>query len=121
MASRYLRPSLDIPQIYLYRAPVDFRKQVNLERAVEHGKGTQDIGVHGKVEKIVVTSLVMRYFSTFSGAIRACDIFHVPTALFRVNGLAALVEHTARLTVRTMPLPIATTEPPSSVIADSYY
>ncbi len=26
---RYLRPSLDIPQIYLYRAPVDFRKQVN--------------------------------------------------------------------------------------------
>ena len=29
MRSRYLRPSLDIPQIYLYRAPVDFRKQVN--------------------------------------------------------------------------------------------
>ncbi len=29
MRARYLRPSLDIPQIYLYRAPVDFRKQVN--------------------------------------------------------------------------------------------
>jgi transposase len=29
MRPRYLRPSLEIPQIYLYRAPVDFRKQVN--------------------------------------------------------------------------------------------
>ena len=29
MRPRYLRPSLDIPQVYLYRAPVDFRKQVN--------------------------------------------------------------------------------------------
>lgn len=29
MRPRYLRPSLDIPQIYLYRAPIDFRKQVN--------------------------------------------------------------------------------------------
>ena len=29
MRSRYLRPSVDTPQIYLYRAPVDFRKQVN--------------------------------------------------------------------------------------------
>lgn len=29
MAVRYLRPALDIPQIYLYRAPVDFRKQAN--------------------------------------------------------------------------------------------
>ena len=25
--TRYLRPSLDLPEIYLYRQPVDFRKQ----------------------------------------------------------------------------------------------
>lgn len=29
MRQRYLRPSLDLPQIYLYRRPVDFRKQAN--------------------------------------------------------------------------------------------
>ena len=27
MRRRYLRPSLSLPEIYLYRAPVDFRKQ----------------------------------------------------------------------------------------------
>lgn len=27
--NRYLRPALDLPEIYLYRAPVDFRKQAN--------------------------------------------------------------------------------------------
>jgi hypothetical protein len=30
MCQRYLRPSLSLPKIYLYRAPVDFRKQANL-------------------------------------------------------------------------------------------
>ena len=29
MRQRYLRPSFDIPRIYLYRKPVDFRKQAN--------------------------------------------------------------------------------------------
>lgn len=29
MRKRYLRPALDIPNIYLYRDPVDFRKQTN--------------------------------------------------------------------------------------------
>lgn len=29
MPPRYLRPALETPQIYLYRAPVDFRKQAN--------------------------------------------------------------------------------------------
>jgi hypothetical protein len=28
--------------------------------------------------------LVMRYFSIFSGAARACGIFHLPTTLFRI-------------------------------------
>ncbi|EWH01126.1 transposase IS66 [Halomonas sp. BC04] len=29
MRHRYLRPSLALPEIYLYRAPIDFRKQAN--------------------------------------------------------------------------------------------
>lgn len=29
MTSRFLRPALAMPQIFLYRAPIDFRKQVN--------------------------------------------------------------------------------------------
>jgi transposase len=29
MRRRYLRPSLMLPEIYLYRAPIDFRKQAN--------------------------------------------------------------------------------------------
>ena len=29
MRHRYLRPALTMPQIYLYRAPIDFRKQVH--------------------------------------------------------------------------------------------
>jgi len=29
MRSHYLRPARSMPQIYLYRAPIDFRKQAN--------------------------------------------------------------------------------------------
>ena len=29
MRNHHLRPALAMPQIYLYRAPIDFRKQVN--------------------------------------------------------------------------------------------
>ena len=29
MRNRYLRPAPEMPQIFLYRAPIDFRKQVN--------------------------------------------------------------------------------------------
>jgi len=29
MRKRYLRPAYDLPEIYLYRAPIDFRKQAN--------------------------------------------------------------------------------------------
>jgi transposase len=29
MSNRYLRPAREMPQIYLYRVPIDFRKQVN--------------------------------------------------------------------------------------------
>jgi transposase len=29
MKTRYLRPAREMPEIYLYRAPIDFRKQAN--------------------------------------------------------------------------------------------
>ncbi|MBT3473134.1 MAG: IS66 family insertion sequence element accessory protein TnpB [Gammaproteobacteria bacterium] len=29
MKNRYLRPAMDLPEIYLYRDPIDFRKQMN--------------------------------------------------------------------------------------------
>jgi hypothetical protein len=41
MRNRYLRPSRDLPEIYLYRAPIDFRKQANgLALLVEQELGT---------------------------------------------------------------------------------
>lgn len=45
MRQRYLRPARDMPLIYLYRAPVDFRKQVNglaalIERELGHSPFT---------------------------------------------------------------------------------
>lgn len=40
MRNHYLRPTLDIPAIYLYRTPIDFRKQANgLALLVEQGLG----------------------------------------------------------------------------------
>ena len=40
MRARYLRPALDTPTIYLYRDPVDFRKQaLGLAALVEHELG----------------------------------------------------------------------------------
>ncbi len=40
MKPRYLRPSRDLPEIYLYRAPIDFRKQANgLASLIEQGLG----------------------------------------------------------------------------------
>ncbi len=29
LRNRYLHPSWDLPEIYLYQAPIDFRKQAN--------------------------------------------------------------------------------------------
>lgn len=45
MRRRYLRPSLALPEIYLYRAPIDFRKQANglavlIERELGHNPFT---------------------------------------------------------------------------------
>lgn len=40
MKGRYLRPSYALPEIYLYRVPIDFRKQANgLALLVEHELG----------------------------------------------------------------------------------
>ena len=58
----------------------------NLENAVGRGKDVQDIGVHREFEKFVVTLLVMRSFSNFLGASRACAYFRDPTAFSRFNG-----------------------------------
>ena len=40
MRPRYLRPAYDLPEIYLYREPIDFRKQANgLAVLIEHELG----------------------------------------------------------------------------------
>ena len=40
MTARSLRPRHDMPEIYLYRAPIDFRKQANgLALLIEHELG----------------------------------------------------------------------------------
>jgi hypothetical protein len=54
-----------------------------LKTAVEGEKDVQDIDVHERFEKLVVTLLVMRAFSNFPGALRACGYFRHPTAVFR--------------------------------------
>ncbi len=43
------------------------------------------IGVHGEIEKVVVTSVVMRHFCILPGAPRACADFCDPTAVSRFN------------------------------------
>jgi hypothetical protein len=58
----------------------------NLKTAVGREKDVQDIDVHGKFEKRVVTLLVMSAFSNFPGASRACADFRDPTAVFRFKG-----------------------------------
>jgi len=51
-----------------------------LKSAIEREKGVQVIGVHRESEKSVVTLLVMRTFSGFLGASRACAHFRDSTA-----------------------------------------
>jgi hypothetical protein len=45
----------------------------------------QDIDVHGRFEKLVVTILVRRAFSSFPGALRGCAYFRHSTAVSRFN------------------------------------
>ena len=58
-------------------------KCFNLETSVGREKDVQDIGVRREFEKVVVTLLVMRAFSNFLGAPRACADFREPTAVSR--------------------------------------
>jgi hypothetical protein len=58
----------------------------DLKTAVEGEKDVQVIDVHGRFEKLVVTLLVMRAFSNFPGALRACGYFRHPIAVFRLKG-----------------------------------
>ncbi len=57
----------------------------NLETAVGHKKDVKDIGVHGEIKKVVVTSVVMRQFFILPGAPRAFADFCDPTAVSRFN------------------------------------
>ena len=59
----------------------------NLETAVGREKDVQALDAPEEFEKFVVTLLVMRSFSNFSGASRACADFRDPTAVFRFNHL----------------------------------
>ncbi len=50
MRPRYLRPALTMPQIYLYRAPIDFRKQAHglaalVEQQLGHNPFTGQGGI----------------------------------------------------------------------------
>ncbi len=53
--------------------------------AVGRKKAVQDIGVHGAIKKVVVTSAVMRHFFILLGAPRACADFCDPTAVSRLK------------------------------------
>ena len=57
----------------------------NLETAVGHKKAVQAIGVHGEIQKVVVTLVVMRHFCILPGAPRGCAEFCDPTAVSRFN------------------------------------
>jgi|GEM_PF-787769 len=61
-----------------------------LDSAIEHEKEVLDIGVHRKLENFVVTLLVMKMFSGFLGASRACAYFRDSTAEFRIIPLVFL-------------------------------
>jgi hypothetical protein len=67
-----------------------------LETAVEGEKDVQDIDVHGRFEKLVVTLLVMRAFSNFPGALtRMFHKFACALAWFLIR-----MEHFPQSTVR---------------------
>ncbi|MDA0738879.1 MAG: hypothetical protein O3A59_08010 [Nitrospirae bacterium] len=57
----------------------------NLETAVGRKKAVQAIGVHGEIQKGVVTLVVMSHFWILPGASRGCADFCDPTAVSRFN------------------------------------
>ena len=57
----------------------------NLETVVGRKKAVEDIGVHGEIQKVVVTSVVMRHFCILPGAPRACADFCDPTPVSRFH------------------------------------
>ena len=61
---------------------------MNLDPAIEREKGVQNIDVHRKLENFVVTLLVMKIFSGFLSASRACAYFRDSTAEFRSIALS---------------------------------
>ncbi|MCH7615335.1 MAG: hypothetical protein IH978_06315 [Nitrospinae bacterium] len=55
----------------------------NLEMAIGRKKDVEDIGVQGEIQKVMITSVVMRHFFIFPRASRACADFCDPTAISR--------------------------------------
>ena len=63
---------------------------LNLETSVGREKDVRALDVAEEFEKFVVTLLVMRSFSNFSGASRACADFRDPTAISSYNIVSCL-------------------------------
>jgi hypothetical protein len=61
------------------------KRSLNLETAVGRKTAVQDIGVHGEIQKVVVTFVVMRHFCILLSAPRACVDFCDPTAVSRLK------------------------------------
>ncbi len=61
------------------------KSTITLETAVGRKKAVQDIGVHGEIQKVVVTFVVMRHFCIVPGAPRACADFCDPTGVSRIT------------------------------------
>jgi len=57
---------------------------VILDSAIEREKGVKIIGVHRKLENLVVTLLVIKIFYRFLGASRTCAFFRDSTAESRI-------------------------------------
>jgi len=64
-----------------------YSRSIILETAVGRKKDVQAIGVHGEIQKVVVTLVVMRPFCILSGAPRGCADFLRPTAVPRITQL----------------------------------
>ena len=77
MRPRYLRPALTMPQIYLYRAPIDFRKQAHgLAALVEQQLGTMNMKASQQCEAFL---FLASGCISFSGKIYMVYPFHIQT------------------------------------------
>ena len=71
------------PLAYVEESDLASYASFNLETAVGRKKAVQAIGVHGEIQKGVVTLVVMSHFWILPGASRGCADFCDPTAVSR--------------------------------------